>query len=88
MPNKKAKNANKGEVPYFYTDGSSKMTLDEDLATQERRNRRAARFAGGESQRPKKHHLNLTASLNNQLLGDFEESNLSWEVSALNAIGA
>ncbi len=69
--------------PYFYTDGRNKMTLDEDLATRERRQKRAARFAGSDkssrSGGPKK-QLNLLASLNNQLLSDnFEESTLQWE---------
>ena len=69
-----------GEVPYFYTDGSgSRMTLDKDLATQERKQKRAARF--NREKNPKRSApMNLTASLNNQLLGDaFEENTLQWE---------
>ena len=65
-----------GKVPYFYSDGS--MTLDKDLATQERKQKRAARFQRGEKP-VKSAPLNLIASLNNQLLGDFEETTLQWE---------
>ena len=67
-----------GEVPYFYTDGG-RMTLDKDLATQERKQKRAARF--NREKVPKRSApMNLTASLNNQLLGDaFEENTLQWE---------
>ena len=76
MANKKAAGAD-GEVPYFYTNGK-RMTLDEDLATKERRQRRAARFAGSESKQ-KAPRIKLS-SLNDQLLsGDFEENNVSWE---------
>ena len=65
-------------VPYFYTDG--KMTLDSDLATNDRRQKRAARFNDSNRSKPSqgKSSLNLMASLNNQLL-DFEENTLQWE---------
>ena len=67
-----------GKVPYFYTDG--KMTLDSELATNEKKKSRAARFTAAErdTKRPKSSGLNLLASLNNQLL-DFEENTLQWE---------
>jgi len=75
---KGGKAAGLDKVPYFYTNG--KMTLDEDLATKERRLKRAARFLPDRgSTRPKSSPLNLMASLNNQLLGDFEENTLQWE---------
>ena len=70
---------NKEKVPYFYTDG--KMTLDSDLASNERKQNRAKRFADREKPRGKKSApLNLAASLNSQLLSnDFEENTLQWE---------
>ena len=56
------------------------MTLDSDLATQERKQKRAARFQGNAKNSATTHKpLNLMASLNNQLLGDFEENSLQWE---------
>lgn len=66
-------------VPYFYSDG--KMTLDSDLATHERKQKRAARFAerNGGSKKSRNSSLNLAASLNSQLLNDFEENSLAWE---------
>ena len=66
------------KVPYFYTDG--RMTLDSELATNEKKKSRAARFTAAErdTKRPKSSGLNLLASLNNQLL-DFEENTLQWE---------
>ncbi len=74
-----------GVVPYFYTDGRSRMSLDEDLATKERKQKRAARFAeqgGGNRRGQKRSHIKLS-TLNDQLLagGDngFEESTVSWE---------
>ena len=68
-------------VPYFYTNGRGPMTLDSDLATQERKQKRAARFQGGGNSKSSATYkpLNLMASLNNQLLGDFEENSLQWE---------
>ena len=68
-------------VPYFYTNGRGPMTLDSDLATQERKQKRAARFQGGGNSKSSTTYkpLNLMASLNNQLLGDFEENSLQWE---------
>ena len=79
------KSARGGSVPYFYTNGGGPggrghMTLDSDLATQERKQKRAARFQGGGGNAKNSHKpLNLMASLNNQLLGDFEENSLQWE---------
>jgi len=69
-----------GQVPYFYTDGSSKsrMTLDKDLATNERKQKRAARFERDKRPAKSSAPLNLMASLNSQLL-DFEETTLQWE---------
>ena len=57
------------------------MTLDSDLATQERKQKRAARFEGEKKSSSSSSHkpLNLMASLNNQLLGDFEENSMQWE---------
>jgi len=63
-----------GNVPYFYTNGSKRMTLDADLASTERRQKRAARFAGsaagssGGGQVPRKKSLNLLASINTTLM--------------------
>ena len=76
-PNKIPLGAKK--VPYFYTNG--KMTLDSDLATQERKQKRAARFEGEKKSSSSSSYkpLNLMASLNNQLLGDFEENSMQWE---------
>lgn len=66
------------KVPYFYSNG--KMTLDSDLATNERKQRRAARFAEQKSGKKTKSNLNLMASLNSQLMNaDFEENTLQWE---------
>ena len=74
--------SNDDDVPYFYTNSRDKrMTLDEDLATKERRQRRAARFAASESRQrgPKKPAFKLS-TLNDQLLsGDFEENTISWD---------
>ena len=76
----KAQKSSSGAVPYFYTDGSGRMTLDKDLATQERKQKRAARFNREKGAPKKSAPLNLMASLNNQLLGDaFEENTLQWE---------
>lgn len=71
--------SSKKDVPYFYTDG--KMTLDSDLATHERKQKRAARFAERNAAKKQRHSsLNLMASLNSQLLdADFEENSLQWE---------
>jgi hypothetical protein len=71
------KNKNGQFVPYFYTDG--KMSLDDDLATSQMKQKRAARFADGKSKGPKK-RIKLS-TLNNQLLepGGFEESSVAWE---------
>ena len=86
------KSARGGSVPYFYTNGGGPggrghMTLDSDLATQERKQKRAARFQGGGGNAKNSHKpLNLMASLNNQLLGDFEENSLQWE--SLHIVGA
>ena len=56
------------------------MTLDSDLATQERKQKRAARFQGEKKSSASYKPLNLMASLNNQLLGgDFEENSMQWE---------
>eukprot|EP00095_Tigriopus_kingsejongensis_P000274 maker-scaffold329_size204955-snap-gene-1.27 protein:Tk00274 transcript:maker-scaffold329_size204955-snap-gene-1.27-mRNA-1 annotation:"leukocyte receptor cluster member 8 homolog isoform x2" len=75
------------ETPYFYTDGRSRMTLDADLATHERKQKRAARFSdattgktrGGGAKRQKTRGGGvILAAINNQLL-DFEESTLHWE---------
>ena len=63
-----------GNVPYFYTNGTKRMTLDADLASTERRQKRAARFAGstagssGGGQVPRKKSLNLLASINTTLM--------------------
>lgn len=74
------KSGGTGSVPYFYTNGRGPMTLDSDLATQERKQKRAARFQGNAKNSATTHKpLNLMASLNNQLLGDFEENSLQWE---------
>lgn len=69
--------SSKSKVPYFYTDGS--MTLDSDLATHERKQKRAARFGNKSNKTKSSAPLNLMASLNNQLLGDFEDNALQWE---------
>ena len=64
------------DVPYFYTDGRAKMTLDDDLASKELKQKRAARFTADTAgnRRSRKPAISL-ASLNNKLLsgGDFEE---------------
>ena len=54
------------DVPYFYTNGSKRMTLDADLASTEKRQKRAARFAapGQPTAGPRKKTLNLMASIN------------------------
>lgn len=70
-----------GSTPYFYTNagrGRGQMTLDADLATRERKQKRAARFLEGAKRASKKSSSIQLSSLNNQLL-DFEESNLHWE---------
>jgi hypothetical protein len=59
-------------VPYFYTDGKKRMTLDADLASTEKRQKRAARFATSQSATAaaghRKKHLNLMASINQTLI--------------------
>ena len=78
-----------GAVPYFFTDGRGKMTLDEDLATKERKQKRAARFAeqgggrrgrGGSSGPQRRPQIKLS-TLNDQLLygGDETGYDVSWE---------
>ena len=58
-----------GELPYFYTDGGKKMTLDADLSTREHKAKRAQRFAERQQQQqPRTKPLNIMASINNQLL--------------------
>jgi hypothetical protein len=65
------------KVPYFYTNG--KMSVVDDKASRERKQRRAARFGPEKRSSAASKPLNLLASLNNQLLGDFEENTLQWE---------
>ena len=75
-----AKNKGKSDEdqPYFYTDGGKKMTLDADLATRERKQKRAQRFES--DIKPRSKPLNIMSSINNQLLSDdFEESNVPWD---------
>eukprot|EP00094_Tigriopus_californicus_P002266 TCALIF_02187-PA protein Name:"Similar to Leng8 Leukocyte receptor cluster member 8 homolog (Mus musculus)" AED:0.03 eAED:0.03 QI:128/0.83/0.71/1/1/1/7/1231/552 len=70
-----------GSTPYFYTNkgrGRGQMTLDADLATRERKQKRAARFLESAKRTSKKSSSIQLSKLNNQLL-DFEESNLHWE---------
>ncbi len=69
------KSVDEDGVPYFYTNS---MTLDSDLATQERRQKRAARFKNSAASGSRK-SLNLVATLNSQLMGDFEENTMQWE---------
>jgi hypothetical protein len=54
------------DVPYFYTNGSKRMSLDADLASTEKRQKRAARFATPKQSTagPRKKSLNLMASIN------------------------
>ncbi len=62
-------NDDDGNVPYFYTNGTKRMTLDADLASTERRQKRAARFEGSAAgQVPRKKSLNLLASINTTLM--------------------
>ena len=70
------------DVPYFWTDGKQKMTLDADLASTEKQQKRAARFAGPSggsgSAAPRKKHLNLMASINTTLLSGTERIQLTY----------
>ena len=69
-----ADNDDDGNVPYFYTHGTKRMTLDADLGSTEQRQKRAARFAGSAAgsssggQVPRKKSLNLLASINTTLM--------------------
>ena len=63
------------DVPYFYTDGRKRMSLDADLASNEKRQKRAARFAPQSSQPnragTRKKSLNLMASINQTLTSGY-----------------
>ena len=76
----KKSSSGKEKVPYFYSNG--RMTLDPDLASQERKLDRARRFADrSKGKSSKSAPLNLMASLNSQLTGgnDYEENSMQWE---------
>ncbi len=71
---------NNEEVPYFYSE-SRGMTVDNDLATRERKQKRAARFASSEAKQTAPRKQIKLSSLNDQLLSsdNIEESNVNWE---------
>jgi len=58
-------NDDDNDVPYFYTDGRKRMSLDADLASSEKRQKRAARFAPQSNNAgQRKKSINLMASIN------------------------
>jgi len=76
---KKADGKNE-DTPYFYTDSRS-MKLDDDLATRERKQKRAARFAGSQKGATTAKQPKLQFA-NDKLLSDsgsFEDNAASWE---------
>ena len=75
----KGKAGKNSDVPYFYSDGKKSMTLDEDLATRERKQKRAARFASSTKGGPKASRVQIKlSSLNDQLLNG-EDNDLHFE---------